>query len=43
MGYIVIVVTNQPVIARGEVTIDELDLIEDNYVLDVCSKEKGID
>lgn len=27
MGYLVIVVTNQPVIARGEVTVDELDMI----------------
>ena len=28
-GYLVIVVTNQPVIARGEVTWDELRLIHD--------------
>ena len=26
-GYLVIVVTNQPVVARGEVTVDELDVI----------------
>lgn len=26
-GYLCIVVTNQPVIARGEVTVDELDTI----------------
>ena len=39
MGYLVIVITNQPVIARGEVTVDELNTIHNK--METLLGEKG--
>lgn len=39
-GYLAIVVTNQPVIARGEVTVDELDIIHNK--METLLGEQGV-
>lgn len=42
-GYLCIVVTNQPVIARGEVTVDELDIIHKKLETELGLKGAYID
>lgn len=42
-GYLCIVITNQPVVARGEVTIDELDIIHKRMETELGNKGAYID